>query len=76
MTRENVEAKGRRYVVEARLLVTKVDGDTVTAECRGSGEVYELGHGPGRGWYCTCPVRSDRCAHLAALRLVAVRRKR
>jgi hypothetical protein len=67
MTRETVTA-------EARLIVTLVDGDHVTATCRGMGEVYVLGHTPDRGWYCSCPVRSDRCSHLAALRSVTVRR--
>ncbi len=73
--RESVEAKARRYVVEGRLVVTKVDGDLVTAQCRGSGEVYELGHQPGRGWFCSCDSRRG-CSHLVALQLVTVRRTR
>jgi hypothetical protein len=74
MTRETVDQKARRYLGEGRLTVTHVDGDFVTATCRGDGEVYELGHEPGRGWICSCPVRSDRCCHLDALRRVTVRR--
>lgn len=74
MTRETTAGKAGRYLVEGRLIVIGVDGDQVTAACRGDGEVYRLGHAPGRGWHCSCPVRSDRCAHLAALRLVTVRR--
>jgi hypothetical protein len=52
--RETAQDKARRYVLEARLLVTRVDGDTVLAECRGSGEIYHLGHAPNRGWFCSC----------------------
>ena len=74
MTRETTAAKATRYLVEGRLIVTEVSGDHVAAACRGDGEVYRLGHAPGRGWHCSCPVRTDRCAHLAALRLVTVRR--
>jgi hypothetical protein len=74
MSRESAAVKAARYVGEARLIVTVVDGDRVQATCRGDGEVYRLGHEPGRGWWCSCPARTDRCAHLAALRLVTVRR--
>lgn len=68
MARENVDAKGRRYLVEGRLVVTSITADTVTARCRGNGTSYHLGHDP-RGWWCSCPARS-RCCHLAALELV------
>jgi len=71
--RETVTAKAARYLVEGRLVVTAVDGDHVTAACRGQGAIYRLGHDPGRGWHCSCPVRGDRCAHLLALQLVTVR---
>jgi len=71
--RESVEDKARRYLCEARLTVTAVDGDTVTAVCRGSGEIYECGHDPARGWHCSCPAR--RCAHLLALQSVTIRRR-
>lgn len=70
MTRENAAEKARRYLAEGRLVVTAVDGDHLTATCRGGGAVYELDHRPGRGWSCTCPARTDRCAHLHALQLV------
>lgn len=75
MTRETTGAKARRYLTEGRLVVTGVDGNHVTAYCRGQGEQYDLGHTPGRGWWCSCPARGDRCAHLAALWLVAIRRR-
>ena len=76
MTRETVAAKAARYLAEARLTVLRVDGDSVEAECRGAGEVYRLGHDPARpgGWWCSCPAPRS-CCHLAALHLVAVRRR-
>ncbi|MGH2843606.1 MAG: hypothetical protein ACRDKL_08485 [Solirubrobacteraceae bacterium] len=74
MSRETVADKAVRYLGEARLTVLRVDGDRVWASCHGDGEVYELGHTPGRGWHCSCPARRDRCCHLSALRLVVVRR--
>lgn len=73
MTRETVGAKAARYLAEGRLVVSFVNGDSVTAWCRGDGEVYELGHDIARGWHCGCPARAD-CAHLVALRLVTTRR--
>jgi uncharacterized Zn finger protein len=74
VTRESAEAKGRRYLAAGRLVVTSVAGDHVSACVRGDGEVYRCGHEPGRGWWCSCPARTDQCAHLAALRLVTIRR--
>lgn len=71
MTREPVEAKGRRYLVEGRLVVTGADDRSIEASCRGGGAVYELGH-DGEAWWCSCPARGT-CAHLLALRLVTVR---
>jgi uncharacterized Zn finger protein len=68
--RENAEAKGRRYLVEGRLLVVRVDSNGIEATCRGNGETYRLGHN-GTAWGCTCPARGV-CAHLTALRLVTV----
>lgn len=75
MPRESAEAKGRRYLAEGRLVVREVAGELVRAACRGSGSVYSLGHDPDRGWWCNCPAYST-CAHLHALRLVTVRRRR
>jgi len=74
MTRESVPEKAARYLREGRLVVTAVSGDYVAALARGDGAIHQLGHEPGRGWWCSCPVRSDRCAHLAALRSVTIRR--
>lgn len=75
MTRETITAKSHRYLAEGRLVVTRVDGNHVTAYCRGHGEQYDLGHDPGRGWWCSCPARGD-CAHMLALMSVTIRRTR
>lgn len=74
MSRETIAAKAARYLASARLTVVAVSGDHVGAGCRGGGEVHRCGHDPGRGWHCSCPARTDRCSHLAALRSVTVRR--
>lgn len=75
MTRENVDDKGRRLLVEGRLVVERVQGELIVATCRGdSGEVYRLGFDPVRAeWRCTCPAKT-RCSHLVALQLVTVKR--
>jgi hypothetical protein len=75
MNREGIEAKARRYLSEGRLVVTCVLGDEVTAVCHGETGAYDLGHAPGPGWWCSCPVRTNRCSHLTALRLVTIRRR-
>jgi uncharacterized Zn finger protein len=72
LMRESARTKGARYVSEARLTVTAVDGEHVVATCRGSGALYNVGHDLGRGWHCDCPARTV-CAHINALCLVVVR---
>lgn len=73
MTRENVEQKARRYLAEARVIVTRVDGDDVRASVRGDGEWHRCGYHEYEGWWCSCPTRRDTCSHLIALRLITVR---
>lgn len=75
MIRETLTAKAARLLAEGKLTVLRVDRDHVHAECTGDHGVYRLGHNPKRpgGWWCDCPARRE-CAHLVALRLVAVRR--
>lgn len=70
MSRENAEAKGRRYLTEGRLLLLSV-GSRIKARCQGGGEIYTVGYESG-SWYCTCPA-VGRCCHLVALQLVTVR---
>lgn len=75
MTREDVQTKARRLLVEARLIVTAVNptASTVNAIARGEGHLYRMRYDPLVGWSCSCPNRSDRCSHLLALRsIVAV----
>lgn len=50
MSREDHQAKGRRYVSEGRLTVTVVGDRGVAAHCRGAGRVYKLAWDPGHGW--------------------------
>ena len=69
-SRESAETKARRYLAEGRLEVVLVADDEIEATCRGDGAAYLLGwHG---AWHCSCPARTDRCAHLVALRLVVL----
>lgn len=72
--RESAHDKGRRYLTEGRLTVRQVDRSGVVAFVRGdSGLVYRAEWSPDLGgWLCNCPARTDRCAHLVALRLVTV----
>lgn len=73
MTRENAHDKGRRYLVEGRLTIRQFDRGGVVAFVRGdSGLVYRAEWSPDLDWLCNCPARSRECAHLVALRLVAV----
>jgi uncharacterized Zn finger protein len=71
-SRENAEAKGRRYLTEGRLTLERVDASGVRATCRGGGVIYDVAWAPGDGWSCSCPARG-RCAHRVALELVVVR---
>jgi hypothetical protein len=72
--RENFEAKGRRYLGEARLTIKHVSAAGIRATCRGSGAVYELGCENER-WFCSCPALGT-CAYLHALQLCTVREAR
>lgn len=65
--REDARAKGRRYLTEGRLLITRVDDAEVRARCRGSDRFYSLGFAT--DWWCDCRART-RCAHLVALQSV------
>lgn len=67
--RESSHDKALRYLTEGRLIVTSVDRDRVASTCRGDGTVHLQAYSAGV-WRCTCPVASDQCAHLRALRHV------
>jgi uncharacterized Zn finger protein len=68
MIRENAEVKGRRYLVEGRLVLDRVSDRVVHARVRGDGAVWDVTFQNGR-WVCTCPARS-KCSHLIATGLV------
>ena len=78
MPRESRVDRGRRFLLERRLVVERVDGTgLVVASCRGdSGELRHLGFDPLRNeWRCTCPASAQfrrECAHLVALKHVTV----
>jgi hypothetical protein len=67
--RENAAAKAARYLVEGRLIVTRVHAGHVTSSCRGDGHIWLQSFTAGT-WRCTCPARSQMCSHLIALRRV------
>ena len=71
--RENYQAKAKRLLGEGRLVVRSVDGDAITARCRGdSGEICSVGHDDAQGsWFCTCPAKG-RCSQLQSLMWVTV----
>ena len=65
---ENAEAKGRRYLVEGRLEVQRVDSESVLARCLGDeGDFYRVHWDEERRWTCSCPAFGPRCAHVLAL---------
>lgn len=67
MSRESVDVKAARYIVEHRVLIRRVDGRDVDAEVRG-GQTWYVRRRRG-GWSCDCPAYG-RCCHLVAVRLV------
>lgn len=67
--RENAALKARRYLTEGRVIVHRVTPSLVVASCRGDGTMHRCRYEAGI-WSCTCPVRSNGCAHLLAVRLV------
>jgi uncharacterized Zn finger protein len=72
--RENAASKAVRYLAEGRLTLHHVDDGTIRASCRGDGEIHEIAWNGG-GWSCSCPARSQSCAHLTAAKLVTIRQR-
>jgi len=68
MSRESAETKARRYLVEGRVILTRVEPGRVDAHVRGDGAVWHITYRRG-GWHCPCPAHG-RCAHLLAIGLV------
>lgn len=75
--RETVDAKARRYLIEARVRVLHCDENAgiIEAEVRGDSRLYSTGR-DAEGWYCTCAARTRDCSHVRALRLVTVLERR
>jgi len=72
VARESAFVKGRRLLVEGRVVVRLADSQTIRAMVRGdSGEWYRTSYERG-GWACSCPC-IGRCSHLIALQLVTIR---
>lgn len=66
--RENAAAKGGRYLLEGRVVITEVSRHRVAATVRGDGHMYRASWDG--SWSCSCPARSVQCSHLHAVRLV------
>jgi hypothetical protein len=70
--RENAYDRGRRLLVEGRVIITRVDATEIEALVRGDhGEIWQTGYRPG-AWYCECEARTW-CAHLYAVALCTKR---
>ena len=68
MPREDAQDKGRRYLLEGRVVITHVDRHRAAAVVRGDGHLHHVTvRGP--EWTCTCPART-RCSHQYAVGLV------
>jgi uncharacterized Zn finger protein len=68
---ENAHDKGRRLLVEGRVVIRHVGEHHIVAHVRGdSAEVYVVA-GASRGWSCSCPALG-RCSHLVAVQLVTL----
>jgi len=67
--RENAQDKGRRYLLDGRLVVELAQPGYFRATVRGGGQIYCVTFGRG-GWHCTCPARG-LCCHLVAAHRVA-----
>lgn len=72
-SRESVQSKAIRILLDRRLTILGVRNDRVWAEVRGTTDrVYHPCYTHGR-WSCDCDNRSNRCSHLVALQYVTVR---
>ncbi len=69
--KENIRVKGRRLLIEGRLLVVHIDQERIIAFCRGSELIHKCGFERG-SYFCSCPAKS-LCSHLVALQLVTRR---
>lgn len=66
--RENFREKGRRYLIEGRVLIHAVTPHgVVAATVRGDSGLWKVTYT--NTWECTCPAKS-RCSHVEAVSLV------
>jgi hypothetical protein len=73
--REGAHVRGRRLLVEGRLIVQEADDRHIVARCRGdSGQIHTLA-ADSRGFTCSCPAFRT-CAHITALQLVTLQPRR
>jgi len=69
--REGVALKGRRLLVEGRVILRRVDERQIVANVRGDSAAVYLVSADARGWSCSCPARG-RCSHVIACQLVTL----
>lgn len=70
--RENAATRALRLLIEARVMIKRIDDRGVLAEVRGdSGSLRTVTFEIDR-WFCDCPARGERCAHVRAVQLVTV----
>lgn len=69
MPRETARARADRLLLEGRVVLQQVQPGIVRSTVRGEGRLWHPAYSHGR-WSCDCPVRSDQCSHLIALRRV------
>jgi hypothetical protein len=74
VVRETIDAKARRYLVEARVRVLFCDEEAgiIETEIRGDSGLYATGRDEEGCWFCDCAARTHHCAHVRALRLIAI----
>lgn len=68
-TRESAQDKGKRLLVEGRVVVEAAGPGYFAATVRGTGDVHLVEYARGR-WTCSCPARLT-CSHRSAAALIA-----
>lgn len=72
MSRPTAAEKAVEYLVDGRIVITRVVAGEVQGFARGDGRLWRFRYQAG-AWTCQCAARSDQCSHLrAARRVVAV----
>lgn len=72
-SRENVQTKARRLLVEGRVMLRYVGPNGVQAFVRGSATLHRVNYRRDAGWSCTCPSPNRaECSHVLAVQAVVV----